>query len=151
MIVAREARIRLRYVLKHELRWDPCLDIVGWRLPNAFVRRGAQDTAGDVADGAQQAARRKHAAPLAHTAEPPASQDAAPTYLPYPRALHHLMQRISASPEELAAWIWLGPDDGGLAAFVNANELDPPPRFAFPEASVESDPADHDYLSPLME
>lgn len=32
--------IRLRYVLKRELLWDPCLDIVGQRLPNAFVRRG---------------------------------------------------------------------------------------------------------------
>lgn len=30
----------LRYVLKHELSADPCLDIVGRRLPNAFVRRG---------------------------------------------------------------------------------------------------------------
>lgn len=32
---------RLRYVLKDELRWDPCLDVVGSRLPNAFVRRGS--------------------------------------------------------------------------------------------------------------
>ena len=30
-----------RYVLKEELRWDPCLDVVGHRVPNAFVRRGA--------------------------------------------------------------------------------------------------------------
>lgn len=32
----------LRYVLKAELLWDPCLDIVGQRLPNAFVRRDGQ-------------------------------------------------------------------------------------------------------------
>jgi 1-acyl-sn-glycerol-3-phosphate acyltransferase len=38
-------RFRLRYVLKRELRWDPCLDIVGARLPNALVRRGAGDPA----------------------------------------------------------------------------------------------------------
>jgi 1-acyl-sn-glycerol-3-phosphate acyltransferase len=38
-------RFRLRYVLKRELLWDPCLDIVGTRLPNAFVRRGAGDPA----------------------------------------------------------------------------------------------------------
>jgi 1-acyl-sn-glycerol-3-phosphate acyltransferase len=38
-------RFRLRYVLKRELLWDPCLDIVGTRLPNAFVRRGEGDTA----------------------------------------------------------------------------------------------------------
>lgn len=37
--------LRLRYVLKDELLWDPCLDVVGHRLPNAFVRResGASD------------------------------------------------------------------------------------------------------------
>ncbi|MEC8423044.1 MAG: lysophospholipid acyltransferase family protein [Myxococcota bacterium] len=29
-----------RYVLKAELRWEPCLDIYGARLPNAFVHRG---------------------------------------------------------------------------------------------------------------
>ncbi len=36
----------LRFVLKHELLLDPCLDLVGNRLPNAFVRRGR---GGDVA------------------------------------------------------------------------------------------------------
>jgi len=29
----------LRYVLKEELLWDPCLDVVGLRLPNAFIAR----------------------------------------------------------------------------------------------------------------
>jgi 1-acyl-sn-glycerol-3-phosphate acyltransferase len=38
-------RFRLRYVLKRELLWDPCLDLVGTRLPNAFVRRGLGDPA----------------------------------------------------------------------------------------------------------
>lgn len=38
--VSRALGIQLRYVLKRELLWDPCLDIVGQRLPNAFVRRG---------------------------------------------------------------------------------------------------------------
>lgn len=32
--------LRLRFVLKRELLWDPCLDIVGTRLPNYFARRG---------------------------------------------------------------------------------------------------------------
>jgi 1-acyl-sn-glycerol-3-phosphate acyltransferase len=41
--------IVLRYVLKGALRWDPCLDIVGHRLPNAFVERGTGDIAGGVA------------------------------------------------------------------------------------------------------
>jgi 1-acyl-sn-glycerol-3-phosphate acyltransferase len=31
--------VRLRYVLKRELLWMPCLDIVGNRLPNYFVDR----------------------------------------------------------------------------------------------------------------
>ena len=37
-------RIRLRYVLKRELLFDPCLDIVGNRLPNYFVDRGGEDS-----------------------------------------------------------------------------------------------------------
>lgn len=39
--------LRLRYVLKTELSIDPCLDIVGHRLPNCFVDR-AGDTAREV-------------------------------------------------------------------------------------------------------
>jgi len=34
-----------RYVLKRELLWDPCLDIVGNRLPNHFLDRDAADSA----------------------------------------------------------------------------------------------------------
>lgn len=39
---------RLRYVLKRELLWDPCLDLVGNRTPNFFVRRGSPDSAGEI-------------------------------------------------------------------------------------------------------
>ena len=39
--IANPNSIRLRYVLKRQLLWDPCLDIVGNRLPNVFVRRDA--------------------------------------------------------------------------------------------------------------
>ena len=38
-----------RYVLKKELAFDPCLDIVGHRLPNHFVNRAASDVAGEIA------------------------------------------------------------------------------------------------------
>lgn len=38
-------RYQLRYVLKRELLFDPCVDIVGQRIPNRFVRRG--DRSGD--------------------------------------------------------------------------------------------------------
>jgi 1-acyl-sn-glycerol-3-phosphate acyltransferase len=40
--------LRLRYVLKKELLWDPCLDIVGHRVPNAFVDRSSEDSAAEV-------------------------------------------------------------------------------------------------------
>ncbi len=39
-LVSSKHNIRLRYVLKRDLLWDPCLDIVGHRLQNHFVRRG---------------------------------------------------------------------------------------------------------------
>ena len=42
-LVSRPHGMRLRYVMKRELRIDPCLDIVGDRLPNAFIRRGLAD------------------------------------------------------------------------------------------------------------
>lgn len=38
-----------RYIMKRELKWDPCIDIVGGRLPNAFVRRNSSDPAREVA------------------------------------------------------------------------------------------------------
>ncbi len=52
----------------------------------------------------------------------------------YPAALAQLRARLNATPDELAAWIFLGPNAGGLAAYLNANELDPAPEFHFPEA-----------------
>jgi len=47
-LVSKPHRLRLRYVLKQELLWDPCLDIVGHRLPNAFVDRVAGDSVREV-------------------------------------------------------------------------------------------------------
>jgi 1-acyl-sn-glycerol-3-phosphate acyltransferase len=44
VFIANPNGLRLRYVLKHELLLDPCLDIVGNRLPNSFVRRSSGDT-----------------------------------------------------------------------------------------------------------
>jgi len=35
--------LRLRFVLKRELLWEPCLDVAGNRLPNHFVDREAPD------------------------------------------------------------------------------------------------------------
>ncbi len=49
VLVSSRKGIRLRYVIKRELLWDPCLDIVGNRLPNYFVRRGSGDSAREIA------------------------------------------------------------------------------------------------------
>ena len=49
VLVSSRQGIRLRYVMKRELLWDPCLDIVGNRLPNYFVRRGSGDSAREIA------------------------------------------------------------------------------------------------------
>lgn len=40
--------IRMRYVMKKELLWDPCLDIVGNRLPNYFLDRRSPQAAREV-------------------------------------------------------------------------------------------------------
>jgi 1-acyl-sn-glycerol-3-phosphate acyltransferase len=47
-LVSRPYGLRLRYVLKQELLWDPCLDIVGNRLPNVFVDRFSDDSVREV-------------------------------------------------------------------------------------------------------
>lgn len=66
-------------------------------------------------------------------------------YLAYPKAMQRLAERLGATPEELAAWIWCGPQKGGIAAYMNANELDPPPRFFYATGSDNQD-----YIAPLM-
>jgi 1-acyl-sn-glycerol-3-phosphate acyltransferase len=47
-LVSRPHGMRLRYVLKRELLWDPCLDIVGHRVPNVFVDRFSDDSAREI-------------------------------------------------------------------------------------------------------
>jgi len=44
VFIANPNGLKLRYVLKHQLLLDPCLDIVGNRLPNSFVRRNWGDS-----------------------------------------------------------------------------------------------------------
>jgi 1-acyl-sn-glycerol-3-phosphate acyltransferase len=48
VFLAARHRILLRTVMKKELLWDPCLDIVGQRLPNAFVSRGGTDSEAEI-------------------------------------------------------------------------------------------------------
>jgi len=76
-----------------------------------------------------------------------ADKRATPTtdFIAYPKALKILSEKWQASPEELAIWIFQGPEKGGIAAYLNANELTPPPRFFFAYYQCEED-----YLAPLM-
>jgi 1-acyl-sn-glycerol-3-phosphate acyltransferase len=47
--LAKVARVRPRFVLKRELLFDPCLDIVGLRVPNHFLDRATTDSASELA------------------------------------------------------------------------------------------------------
>lgn len=47
-LVSQPTGLRLRYVLKQELLWDPCLDIVGNRVPNVFLDRFSQDSEREI-------------------------------------------------------------------------------------------------------
>lgn len=62
------------------------------------------------------------------------SDDAASTenpYISYPAAFKFLAEQLGASVEELAAWLWLGREDGGLTGYRNANEFTDPPEVRF--------------------
>lgn len=48
-VITKLARLRPRYVLKKELLFDPCLDVVGHRVPNYFLDRGADDSTPELA------------------------------------------------------------------------------------------------------
>ncbi len=48
-------RIEFRHVMKRELLWDPCLDVVGGRLRNCFVDRFSDDSAAEIAAVAELA------------------------------------------------------------------------------------------------
>lgn len=69
-------------------------------------------------------------------------------YIAYPKAMALLTKRLTATPEELAAWVFAGHEDGGIAAFVNANGLDSPPAFDYCQCIASEN--NFDYLSPLM-
>ena len=48
-LISRALGMRLRFVVKRELLWDPCMNLVGTRRPNCFVERGAGGEAAWVA------------------------------------------------------------------------------------------------------
>jgi 1-acyl-sn-glycerol-3-phosphate acyltransferase len=49
VFVSQPRTLRLAHVMKRELLWDPCLDVVGQRTRNAFVRRGSREREKEVA------------------------------------------------------------------------------------------------------
>jgi len=49
VFAAHPSTLRLGHVMKRELLWDPCLDIVGQRTRNAFVRRGSGEREKEIA------------------------------------------------------------------------------------------------------
>ncbi|MBP1633354.1 MAG: phospholipid/glycerol acyltransferase [Acidobacteria bacterium] len=48
VLVLRRHGLRLRYVLKRELLWDPALDLAGNAMPNYFLDRRSTDPAAEV-------------------------------------------------------------------------------------------------------
>nr|QIV52825.1 phospholipid/glycerol acyltransferase [uncultured bacterium] len=49
VLVTASQGVRLRFILKKELLWDPCLDVVGNRLPNVFIDRTGAHTERELA------------------------------------------------------------------------------------------------------
>ena len=49
VFVTQPYTLRLGHVMKRELLWDPCLDIVGQRTRNAFIRRGSDERHKEIA------------------------------------------------------------------------------------------------------
>lgn len=47
-VITSRAGMYPRYVLKRELRFDPCLDVVGDRVPNYFLDRNAADSSAEL-------------------------------------------------------------------------------------------------------
>jgi 1-acyl-sn-glycerol-3-phosphate acyltransferase len=48
VFAGKDAGLRLRWVLNRSLLRDPCIDLVGNRLPNCFVRGGTDDSEGEI-------------------------------------------------------------------------------------------------------
>ena len=55
-VLVDHAHLKPRYVLKKELKMDPCLDVVGHRLPNYFIDRTSANVASELQGIEQMAA-----------------------------------------------------------------------------------------------
>ena len=110
---------RLRYVLKRELLFDPCLDIVGNRLPNYFIDRGSHDTRQEVQAIAQLAV------------DLPADEG----ILIYPEGTRFTAEKRSVVIDRLAAR-----NDPELATRAKTWDRVLPPRMAGPLGLLEANP-----------
>jgi len=113
---AKPLQRRLRYVMKRELLVDPCLDIVGHRLPNVFVDRGGSDSEG----------ARREVAKLVSTVEAGEGVLIYPEGTRFSPSKHEaLRQRYADRPDVLAQldrWTdLLPPRLGGVLALLDAN------------------------------
>ncbi len=48
LYVCAPLNLKLRYVMKRELEWDPCIDLAVSRLPHLFVKRGSGDARKEI-------------------------------------------------------------------------------------------------------
>lgn len=71
-------------------------------------------------------------------------EDSTVAYISCENALAILVAKWQATKEELAAWVFLGPEQGGLAAFLDAYQITPPRQFFYPYCA-----GCEDYLWPL--
>lgn len=71
-------------------------------------------------------------------------EDSTVAYISCEKALAILKTKWQATKEELAAWFFLGPEQGGLAAFLDAYQITPPRQFFYPYCAGRKD-----YLWPL--
>jgi 1-acyl-sn-glycerol-3-phosphate acyltransferase len=117
VFVANPRRLLLRYVLKRELLWDPCLDIVGRRLPNAFVRRRGPGLDTEVAAVAGLAR----------------GLDSRSGVLIYPEGKRFTGERREAAVAALAA-----KGDGALARIATGFRNVLPPKLRGPLALLEA-------------
>jgi len=118
-LIANPHRLLLRYVLKRELLWDPCVDIVGRRLPNAFVNRRAPRAQAEVAAVASLAQ----------------GLDATSAVLIYPEGTRFSPAKLAASIESLRA-----KGEVELAGLASSFRAVLPPKLGGPLALLEAAP-----------
>lgn len=118
-LVANPNRLLLRYVLKRELFWDPCLDIVGRRLPNAFVDRSSTRSRAEIDLVAQLAA----------------NLDARSAVLIFPEGTRFIPERLALGLEALRAR-----GQERLLAIASRYRHVLPPRLGGPLALLEAAP-----------